>query len=201
MSLVQQAGLVNPQNAHFSNPGFSSKVGAAAGCGGSTDSTNALNQTGMYEIKSGGKRKGSKRKGSKRKGSKRRGSKRRGSKRRGSNRRGSKRRGRKYTGGDGFGFSKVQSLASTSGTGLGGSVHLAEFTKNDNAGINSDTNMGTSSQSGGYGTGGNPYYTYKPTEGEDLSVFAGSGYPPISRELNSQCYNVNGGKVPRREKV
>ncbi len=41
-----------------------------------------------------------------------------------------------------------------------------------------------------YGTGGYPYYSYKPSEGENLSVFAGSGYPPISRGLNSQC----GGK-------
>jgi len=58
MSLVQQSGLVNSQNSHFSNPGFSSRVGAASGCGGSVTSADALNQTGMYEVmKIGGAKK------------------------------------------------------------------------------------------------------------------------------------------------
>ena len=47
MSIVQQAGLVNSQNSHFSNPGFSSNVGAVSGCGGSVTSADALNNTGM----------------------------------------------------------------------------------------------------------------------------------------------------------
>ena len=38
MSIIQNAGLVNPQNSHFSNPGFSSKVGGVSGCGGSPNS-------------------------------------------------------------------------------------------------------------------------------------------------------------------
>ena len=172
MSLVQSAGLVNSQNAHFSNPGFSSKVGAVSGCGGS-GSDLSLQQKGLYQVvKTGGKRKGRSRKG------------------------------KKFKGGNSYGFSQTQSLAATSGVNEGSSVHLAEFSKQDNNGINSDTNMNASkqsNQSGGsggdpngysYGTGGYPYYSYKPSEGENLSVFAGSGYPPISRGLNSQC----GGK-------
>ena len=172
MSLVQSAGLVNSQNAHFSNPGFSSKVGAVSGCGGS-GSDLSLQQKGLYQVvKTGGKRKGHSRKG------------------------------KKFKGGNSYGFSQTQSLAATSGVNEGSSVHLAEFTKQVNNGINSDTNMNASkqsNQSGGssgdpngysYGTGGYPYYSYKPSQGENLSVFAGSGYPPISRGLNSQC----GGK-------
>lgn len=176
MSLVQSAGLVNSQNAHFSNPGFSSKVGAVSGCGGS-GSELSLQQKGLYQVvKTGGKRKRHSRKG------------------------------KMFKGGNSYGFSQNQPLASTSGVTEGGSVHLAEFTKQDNNGINSDTNMNASKQanqtgggSGGdlsgysYGTGGYPYYSYKPSEGENLSVFAGSGYPPISRGLNSQC----GGKKRR----
>ena len=55
MSIVQQAGLVNSQNSHFSNPGFSSNVGAVSGCGGSVTSADALNNTGMYSmVKTGG---------------------------------------------------------------------------------------------------------------------------------------------------
>jgi hypothetical protein len=178
MSLVQSAGLVNSQNAHFSNPGFSSKVGAVSGCGGS-GSDLSLQQKGLYQVvKTGGKRKGRSRKG------------------------------KKLKGGNSYGFSQTQSLASTSGVNQGSSVHLAEFTKQVNNGINSDTNMDASkqsNQSGGsggdpngysYGTGGYPYYSYKPSEGENMSVFAGSGYPPISRGLNSQC----GGKKRRSSK-
>jgi hypothetical protein len=171
MSLVQSAGLVNPQNAHFSNPGFSSRVGAVSGCSG-TDSALALQQKGLYQVvKTGGKR--------------------------------NKRKSRRMKGGNGYGFSQNQSLSSTSGVNSNGSVHIASITKYENNGINSDTNMNASKQSGqaggsnvsgySYGTGGYPYYSYKPSEGENLSVFAGSGYPPISRGLNSQC----GGKKRR----
>ena len=99
MSLVQSAGLVNSQNAHFSNPGFSSKVGAVSGCGGS-GSDLSLQQKGLYQVvKTGGKRKGHSRKG------------------------------KKMNGGNSYGFSQTQELASTSGVNEGGSVHLAEFTK------------------------------------------------------------------------
>ena len=34
MSIVQQSSIVNSQNAHFINPGISSKVGGISGCGG-----------------------------------------------------------------------------------------------------------------------------------------------------------------------
>ena len=226
MSLVQQSGLVNSQNSHFSNPGFSSRVGAVSGCGGSITSADALNQTGMYHImKYGGAKKCPKsckctchncycrgkcsgkcgcpchkkcpgncgcgchkcmscgkrhRKGG----------------------------GKKcpMSGGNGYGFSKNQSLASTSGLNSGNSVHLAGFTGYQNKGIDSDTNMGASSQSGGYGfgSGGTPYYSYNPSEGENLSTFAGSGYPPISRQLNNQCITppilVQGGGKRRKSR-
>ena len=164
-SLVKQAELVNPQNAHFSNPGFSSKVGAVVGCGGSTSSDLALQQKGMYQVvKTGGKKN-------------------------------SKSKRKMYKGGNGYGFTKDQMLAKTSGVNsVNGSVHLGEFSKYQNEGVKSDTNMDASKQSGGrnlsYGTGGYPYYSYNPVEGENLSVFAGSGYPPITTGLNSQC----GGK-------
>lgn len=163
MSIVQQAGLVNSQNSHFSNPGFSSNVGAVSGCGGSVTSADALNNTGMYSmVKTGGTQTKRSNKG--------------------------KRKKRPLKGGNGYGFLKDQTLAHTSGVH---GAHLAEYGKYENSGQNSDTNMNTSSQNGGsYGTGGNPYYSYKPSEGENLSVFAGSGYPPITRGLNSQC----GGK-------
>ena len=212
MSLVQQAGLVNSQNSHFSNPGFSSRVGAVSGCGGSVTSADALNQTGMYEVmKIGGAKKCPKSCKCKchncycrgkcsgkcgcpchkkcagncgckchkcmscgkihRKGG-----------------------GKKcpMSGGNGYGFSKNQSLAPTSGVNsVNGSVHLAGFTGYQNKGIDSDTNMGASSQSGGsgygFGSGGTPYYSYNPSKGENLSPFAGSGYPPITRQLNNQC--------------
>lgn len=163
MSIVQQAGLVNSQNSHFSNPGFSSNMGAVSGCGGSVTSADALNSAGMYSmVKTGGTQTKRSNKG---KGTK-----------------------RPLKGGNGYGFLKDQTLAHTSGVH---GAHLAEYGKYENTGQNSDTNMNTSSQNGGsYGTGGNPYYSYKPSEGENLSVFAGSGYPPITRGLNSQC----GGK-------
>lgn len=218
--------LVNSQNAHFSNPGFSSKVGAASGCGGSVTSADALKQDGMYSVmKVGGKKQCPKtckcnchrcnckshcgkkceclchkkcpgncgcrchrcmscgkthRKGGKK---------------------------CPMSGGNGYGFSMNQSLASTSGVNaVNGSVHLGQFSKYENTGINADTNMGASSQSGGsgYGENGIPFYAYVPKEGENLSTFAGSGYPPISRELNPQCITppvlVQGGGKKRTHK-
>ena len=160
MSIIAQAGLVNSQNSHFSNPGYSSSEGAVTGCGGSVTSADALNGTGMYEmVKVGGKK----------------------------HKKGRKSR-RKYRGG-GYGFSKNQSFESNYGG------YLMDHDKYENVGTPSDTNMGASSSStsqlgGSFGEGGNPFYSYKPSEGEDLSTFAGSGYPPITRALNSQC----GGK-------
>ena len=60
MSIVKQPGLVNSQSSTFSDPGFSSSVGAVSGCGGSVNSADALKQTGMYEvIKTGGAKKSS----------------------------------------------------------------------------------------------------------------------------------------------
>ena len=243
MSLVQQASLVNPQNSHFVNPGMSSKVGAVSGCG-SQNSDLSLQQKGIYQaIKTGGMKK----------------------------RHNKSKHNRRHRGGNGYGFSTSQNLSSNSGNNSNGSVHLASFTKYQNEGQNSDTNMNVSKQNGGnsshqsygtggmkkkhnksekqtytseetkfmnkllkitdtpldtnhddfvntlsklaktnaskqkggnssdqsYGTGGNPYYAYKPTQGENLSVFAGSGYPPISRGLNSQC----GGKKRKSRKV
>ena len=193
MSLVLSPGLVNSQNAHFSNPGFSSKVGAVTGCSGS-GSELALQQKGLYQVvKSGGKRMRRTR-SSKRKGSKRRSSKRRSSKRRSSKRKGSKRRRRTMKGGNGYGFSQHQNL-----------VGVGEFSKHENNGINSDTNMNTSKQGGqaggsSFGTGGYPYYSYKPSDGENLSLFAGSGYPPMSRGLNSQCGGKRRGRKGKSRK-
>ena len=56
MSIILSPGLVNSQNAHFSNPDFSSKVGAVTGYSGS-GSELALQQKGLYQVvKTGGKR-------------------------------------------------------------------------------------------------------------------------------------------------
>ena len=167
MSIIQNAGLVNPQNSHFSNPGFSSNVGGVSGCGGSPNSPSALRGEGIFSMgKTGGK-----------------------TLRKGNKSRGNKSRGKKgHRGGNGYGFSQSQlPIAATSGVH---GAHGAVFDKYESVGQNSDTNMGASSQTGGYGTGGNPYYAYNPKGDDNLSVYAGSGYPPISRELNSQC----GGK-------
>ena len=215
MSIVQQAGLVNSQNSHFSNPGFSSNVGAVSGCGGSVTSADALNNTGMYSmVKTGGTQtpsnmpstqtqhmmpstqrqsrmpstRLSKRYSDSQKTYYDMNRKRISDKTRRSTKGKRNEKKRLLTGGNGYGFLKDQTLAHTSGVH---GAHLAEYGKYENTGLNSDTNMNTSSQNGGsYGTGGNPYYSYKPSEGENLSVFAGSGYPPITRGLNSQC----GGK-------
>lgn len=179
MSLVAQASpYVNSQNAHFSNPGFSSKVGAVSGCGGSVTSELALEQGGMYNMVNVGGRKY----------------------RRGSNR--NKIRRKKYRGGDGYGFSKDQVLADTSGvTNTGGSVHLADFSKYTNEQVKSDTNMGASS---GSLIGGGSYYGFE-NSGEPLSTFSGSGYPPMVKGSTNQCpqvqMNLDGGNSKRRRKT
>lgn len=166
-SLISNVGYANPSNAHNSGNMFSSKVGGVSGCGGPLNSPEALNGTGMFNmVKTGGKRNGHKSR-------------------------------RKYRGG-GYGFGNTQlPIAATSGVH---GAHRAVFNKYDNIGVDSDTNMGASSQSGGngysYGTGGYPYYSYKPSDGENLSAFAGSGYPPITRGLNSQC----GGKTKKSKR-
>jgi len=184
MSLVLSPGLVNSQNAHFSNPGFSSKVGAVTGCSGS-GSELALQQKGLYQVvKTGGKRMRRTRKSRTSKGRARKGS---------------KRRSHKMKGGVGHEFSQQQTLAERSGVGAGHSVHRGEHSTYEHNGINSDTNMNASMQAGqaggnSFGTGGYPYYSYKPSDGENLSLFAGSGYPPISRGLNSQCGGKRKGK-------
>lgn len=187
MSLVQQASLVNPQNAHFSNPGYSSSVGAVTGCGGS-GSELALQQKGLYEVITGGRSRSKGRSKGKRIS--------------GKSAHRSKKSRKNHRGGNGYGMSisNDQSLASTSGPSAG---HADLYSYQSN-GINSDQNMNASKQSGGntaigssYGTGGYPYYSYKPTEGENLSTFAGSGYPPMTRGLNSQC----GGKKRKSRRV
>ena len=189
MSLVLSPGLVNSQNAHFSNPGFSSKVGAVTGCSGS-GSELALQQKGLYQVvKTGGKRMRRTRKSRARKGRARKGSK----------------RSHKMKGGVGHEFSQQQTLAERSGVGAGHSVHRGEHSTYEHNGINSDTNMNASMQAGqaggnSFGTGGYPYYSYKPSDGENLSLFAGSGYPPISRGLNSQCGGKRRGRKGKSRK-
>lgn len=154
--------LSNQTNSHTQF--FSSKVGGVSGCGGPSSSPEALTQSGLHEFKKGGSRR----------------------------RRSRKHHKKHYKGGVGYGFSKDQSLSSTSGVNNGDSIHRAGFSSYSNEGVNSITNMGASKQHGGssgysYGTGGYPYYSYKPSQGDNLSVFAGSGYPPIVKGLNSQC--------------
>jgi len=197
MSLIPLSpGLVNSQNAHFSNPGFSSKVGAVTGCGGS-GSDLALQQKGLYQVvKTGGKRMRRSSKGRSRKSHKRTSKKRR------TNR---SKKSRRMKGGVGFEFSKQQALVERSGVGSGHSVHRGEHSTYEHNGINSDTNMNASKQAGqsggsSFGTGGYPYYSYKPSEGENLSLFAGSSYPPISRGLNSQCGGKRKGSKSKKMK-
>ena len=150
--------FVNYNNAHISNPGFSSNQGAVTGCIGSLNSQDALKGTGVYQVN--------------------------------------------QRGGDGYGMSKNQMLSENSGVQNG---NRADYASYKNVGINSDTNMNSSMQRGGnstFGAGGVPYYSYQNQGGANLSVFAGSGYPPISRELNTQCYSpgMNGGARKRKSR-
>ena len=119
-SLVEQSSLVNPQNAHFTNPGFASNAGAVTGCGGSTTSDLALQQKGMYKmVSTGGKKMRRSMKKNKKSG---KNMKKSGKKMK---RKSMKKHRRKtYRGGMGYGFSKDQSLASTSGVH---GAHLASF--------------------------------------------------------------------------
>ena len=115
--MIQEAQFVNPQNSHNGGNLFSSKVGGVSGCGGSPDSSCALKGAGIFNmVKTGGKKTRKTRKINK----------------------------RRHKGGNGFGFSKSQSLLATT-SGVRGAV----FDKYINNGQISDTNMGTSSQSGG----------------------------------------------------
>jgi hypothetical protein len=192
--IVKQPGLVNSQASTWSNPGFSSKVGPVSGCVGSVNSTDALNRTGIYNIvqtagitkskckckckKSKSKCKCKKCKCACHKSCK------------------SKRR---LKGGNGYGFSTKQTLAPLSGS----NGNLGSFNGYQNVPMNSDTNMNAYkiSQSGGdghssFGAGGTPYYSYK-NPNESLSKFAGSGYPPLTRQHNNQC---GGKRTYRRNK-
>jgi hypothetical protein len=118
--------LVNEPNAHFSNPGFSSKVGAVTGCGGS-GSELALQQKGLYQVKqTAGKR--MKKRGSKKRSSKKRSSKKRGSK---------KHRVALHRGGYGHAFAENQP------DDMPGK---ATYTSYASLGQNSDTNMEASKQ-------------------------------------------------------
>jgi len=186
-------GLVNPNNAHFPNPGFSSKVGAVAGCGGPVNSPEALmGGPGIYNVvKTGGKRKKGRGKRTCKKGKR----------------------------GGGYGMSKQQSLAKLAAPvgRRGHTEQLASFDAYTNAGQNSDTNMGASHQysskdykqgggsspygPGGYGRGGVPYYGYAGKQGADLSMFAGSGYPPITTAWNKNCPPVKMGGKRKNKKT
>ena len=153
MSILQQFPNVNSPNAHFRDPGMSSKVGAVSGCGAG-DSALSLQQKGLYQMfKTGGRGK-----------------------------KHSKSRKRKYKGGNGYGFSKDQVIAGASGVNGNGSVHLAGFSRYQNSGQNAITNMNASKQSGGngsgysYGTGGYPFYSYKPVSYTHLTL-------PTNREV------------------
>ena len=53
------SSYVNTTNAHYGGFPFTSKVGATTGCGGG-GSVASLNQTGLYKVISGGKKKHSK---------------------------------------------------------------------------------------------------------------------------------------------
>jgi len=185
--------LVNSQNTHIPNPGFSSKVGAVTGCGAS-GSDLSLQQKGLYQVvKTGGKRMKRSKKSHKR------------TKRRTKRRTKKSKKSRRMKGGVGHEFSKQQTLVNHSGVGSGHSAHRGEHSTYEHNGINSDTNMNASMQAGqsggsSFGTGGYPYYSYKPSDGENLSLFAGSGYPPISRGLNSQCGGKRKGKKGSKRK-
>ena len=200
-TIVKQPGLVNSQASTWSNPGYSSRVGAVAGCVGSVNSVDALNRTGMYNVvqtagvkkckckcncKNSCKKKSCKK--SKCKCACHR------CKCRCHKSRKSKRR---LKGGNGYGFSTKQTLAPLSGS----NGNLGSFNGYQNVAMNSDTNMNAYkiSQSGGrsldFGGGGTPYYSYKNSN-ESLSKFAGSGYPPLTRQHNNQC----GGKRTYRRK-
>ena len=147
--IISTPDLVNPNNAHISNPGFSSSQGAVTGCVGSPNSQQALLGVGVQQIQNGG---------------------------------------------NGYGMSNNQNLSSHSSLQ---NSNRAEFDSYQNKGLSSDTNMNSSTQHGGgdYGNGGLPYYSYNNPGNSNLSTFAGSGYPPISRELNNQCPTpaMNGG--------
>ena len=55
-------------------------------------------------------------------------------------------------------------------------------------------------QRGGFTLGSNgSYYGYAGTQGEDLGLFSGSGYPPISSGSTNECINsphTDGGASP-----
>ncbi len=188
MSLVQQVSSINPQNTHFRDPGMSSNVGAISGYKPAYSDL-SLQQKNLYsDIMTGGKRRKNSRKHGKKQSRKH------------VNKHGkkhSRKHNRKiHRGGNGYGFSQNQVIdGSYSGNG---SVHLPNYSNYQNTNLVSDTNINSYKQNGGgsYGTGGNPFYSYKPIEGENLSLFAGSGYPPISKGLNSQC----GGKKHKSKK-
>ena len=122
------SGLVNESNSHISNPGFSSKVGAVTGCGGSGTEL-ALQQKGIYQMKqAGGKRMKKHRSKKHKKSSKKRVHK---------SRRTVRRKRRIHRGGYGHGFAKVQPSDMN-----GNATHLSY----SSLGQNSDTNMEASKQ-------------------------------------------------------
>ena len=167
------------------NPRLYNNVGAVTGCTG---------------VQSGGKR--SRRKQSRRKQS---------------------RRKRRMKGGrNGYGFSFQASPIGN----VGHAQNLMDWETYDGKTISSDTNLGTYNitggkrksrrkqsrrkqsrrkqsrrkQRGGFTLGSNgSYYGYAGTQGEDLGLFSGSGYPPMSSGSTNECINsphTDGGASP-----
>jgi len=115
------SGLVNESNSHFSNPGFSSNVGAVTGCGGSGTELALQQQTGGKRMK---KYRSKKHKKSVKKHVRK-------------SRRTVRRKRRVHRGGYGHGFAEVQP------SDMNGN---ATYTSYASLGQNSDTNMEASKQ-------------------------------------------------------
>jgi hypothetical protein len=107
------------------------------------------------------------------------------------------------TGGQGYGMANQQPIA--------GFNRMPDYTSYEEIGVKDPSNLGTSTQynpsmalpvikggRGRYKRGGSNlnYYGFNDKNGENLSTFAGSGYPPIS--IGSQ--NLTGGRRIRRRK-
>ena len=116
---------------------------------------------------------------------------------------------------NGYGFSFQASPIGN----VGHAQNLMDWETYDGKTISSDTNLGTYSitggkrkrkqsrrkqsrrkQRGGFTLGSNgSYYGYAGTQGEDLGLFSGSGYPPMSSGSTNECINsphTDGGASP-----
>ena len=126
------SGLVNESNSHISNPGFSSKVGAVTGCGGSGTEL-ALQQKGLYQMEQEQKQTGGKRMKKYRSKKHKKSVKKHVRK----SRRTVRRKRRVHRGGYGHGFAEVQP------SDMNGN---ATYTSYASLGQNSDSNMEASKQ-------------------------------------------------------